>query len=270
MKPVAAHASSTVQIPPQDDVPRHVAIILDGNGRWARQRHLPRVAGHSRGVEAVRGIVKACRERGIAYLTLFAFSSENWRRPADEVALLMKLFVGALQNEVRKLHRNGIRLRVIGELERFDPEIRRLVAEGERLTAGNEGLTLTIAANYGGRWDILQAATRLAREQPAVVARGFSEQDLQPYLAMHYAPEPDLFIRTGGEQRVSNFLLWQLAYTELYFTDTLWPDFDSAALDRAIASFRARERRFGRTSEQLGESGHDAPRDRSLRTSTGA
>ena len=160
MEPLAAHASSTASIPPHGDVPRHVAIIMDGNGRWAKQRHLPRFAGHKRGVEAVRAIVKTCAERGVGFLTLFAFSSENWRRPPDEVALLMQLFIGALENEVQKLHRNGIRLRVIGERSRFDPKIQSLIAEGEGLTVANRGLTLTIAANYGGRWDILQALSR--------------------------------------------------------------------------------------------------------------
>ena len=253
MKSRAAHASSTVAIPPHGDLPRHVAIIMDGNGRWAKQRHLPRLAGHRRGVEAVRATVKACAERGIGFLTLFAFSSENWRRPPEEVALLMQLFIGALENEVQKLHRNGIRLRVIGERSRFDPKIQSLIAEGERLTVANRGLTLTIAANYGGRWDILQALSRLAGEQPEVIGTDISEQQLAPYLSMAYAPEPDLFIRTGGEKRVSNFLLWQLAYTELHFTDTLWPDFGAAALEVAFESYRARERRFGRTSEQLEE-----------------
>jgi undecaprenyl diphosphate synthase len=253
MKPRAAHASSTAEVPPHGDVPRHVAIIMDGNGRWAKQRHLPRFAGHKRGVEAVRAIVKSCAERGVGFLTLFAFSSENWRRPPDEVALLMQLFLGALENEVQKLHRNGIRLRLIGDQSRFDRKIQAMIAEGERLTAANRGLTLTIAANYGGRWDILQALNRFSNENPAGGKSEIRESDLTPYLSMNYAPEPDLFIRTGGEQRVSNFLLWQLAYTELYFTGTLWPDFDGAALEAAFASYRLRERRFGRTSEQLGE-----------------
>jgi undecaprenyl diphosphate synthase len=226
---------------------------MDGNGRWAKQRHLPRLAGHRRGVEAVRATVKACAERGVGFLTLFAFSSENWRRPPDEVALLMQLFIGALENEVQKLHRNGIRLKVIGERGRFDPKIQALIAEGERLTAANRGLTLTIAANYGGRWDILQALSRFSKEDSFNEKDEILESDLTPYLSMNYAPEPDLFIRTGGEKRVSNFLLWQLAYTELHFTDTLWPDFDAAALEVAFESYRARERRFGRTSEQLEE-----------------
>jgi undecaprenyl diphosphate synthase len=244
------HASSTQEVPEHGDVPQHVAIIMDGNGRWAKRQHLPRIAGHRRGVEAVRATVRACAERGIAFLTLFAFSSENWRRPAEEVALLMQLFQMALSNEVEKLHRNGVRLKVVGDTRRFDANIRRAIERGERLTAGNKGLTLTIAANYGGRWDILQALTKLVKAGKAPVDE-VDESSLAPYLAMSYAPEPDLFIRTGGEQRISNFLLWQLAYTELYFTDTLWPDFDAAALDEAIVSYRRRERRFGRTSEQL-------------------
>ena len=242
--------SSTQEIPQTGDVPRHVAIIMDGNGRWARRRRLPRIAGHRRGAEAVRASVRACDERGIEYLTLFAFSSENWRRPAEEVALLMKLFRTALEREVDELHRNGVRLRVVGDTSRFDPKIRKLIESGEALTAGNRRLTLTIAANYGGRWDILQATNQALQQG----ARSIDEQTLSAYLAMSYAPEPDLFIRTGGEQRISNFLLWQLAYTELYFTETLWPDFDGAALDEAIASYRRRERRFGRTSEQLEQS----------------
>jgi undecaprenyl diphosphate synthase len=241
--------SSTLEVPPHGDVPRHVAIIMDGNGRWAKRRHLPRFAGHKRGVEAVRAAVSACAERGIEYLTLFAFSSENWRRPPDEVALLMQLFHGALANEVDKLHRNGVRLKVVGDTRRFDPKIRQLVEQGEALTAGNRGLTLSVAANYGGRWDIVQALNLFLKNND--LKGEIREEDLAPYLAMSYAPEPDLFIRTGGEQRISNFLLWQLAYTELYFTETLWPDFDAAALDQAIDSYRSRERRFGRTSEQL-------------------
>jgi undecaprenyl diphosphate synthase len=244
------YTSSTLEIPQARRIPRHIAVIMDGNGRWARQRHLPRVAGHRRGVKAVRETVRACAERGVDYLTLFAFSSENWRRPAEEITFLMQLFVMALEQEVGKLHENGVRFKVIGDLGRFEPELVRLVREAEALTAANRRLTLTVAANYGGRWDVLQAANRMLRAHPQLAA-GFSEGDLAPYLALHFAPEPDLFIRTGGEQRISNFVLWQLAYTELYFTDTLWPDFDAAALDRAIISYQQRERRFGRTSEQL-------------------
>ncbi|HET7635889.1 MAG TPA: polyprenyl diphosphate synthase [Burkholderiales bacterium] len=252
-----AHTSSTIAIPEAGDVPRHVAIIMDGNGRWAKRRFLPRIAGHRRGVEAVRATVRACAERGVEFLTLFAFSSENWRRPAEEVGFLMQLFVKALEQEVTKLHDNDIRFRAIGDLSRFEPQLVRLIRDAEALTRDNSGLTLTVAANYGGRWDILQAANRLLREHPEA-ADGFGEADLLPYLQLNYAPEPDLFIRTGGEQRISNFLLWQLAYTELCFTDTLWPDFDAATLDAAIASYRRRERRFGRTSEQLLET-LDAP-----------
>ena len=244
--------STTLAIPEVGPVPRHIAIIMDGNGRWARNRHLPRVAGHRKGADAVRATVRGCAERGVEFLTLFAFSSENWRRPAEEVSFLMDLFVTALEQEVAKLHENQIRFRVIGELSRFESRIQALICEAEALTAANSRLTLTVAANYGGRWDLMQAIERMLANRPEG-ARGFSEQDLSAHLAMSYAPEPDLFIRTGGEQRISNFLLWQLAYTELYFTDTLWPDFDGAALERAIQSYRKRERRFGRTSEQLVE-----------------
>jgi undecaprenyl diphosphate synthase len=252
------HDSTTQTIPPTGPVPRHIAIIMDGNGRWARNRLLPRVAGHRRGVEAVRGVVRACGERGVEYLTLFAFSSENWRRPAEEVSVLKQLFHVALEQEVSKLHEVGIRLRVVGNVAPFGETIAELVRRAEALTAANRRLTLTIAANYGGRWDLLQAINAMVRAHPEK-AGSFGEADLAPHLAMSYAPEPDLFIRTGGEQRISNFLLWQLAYAELYFTDTLWPDFDAAALDAAIASYRTRERRFGRTSEQLSPAPKEDP-----------
>ncbi len=242
--------SSTQIVPDAPDIPRHIAIIMDGNGRWAKKRFLPRVAGHKRGVDAVRAAVRACAERGVKYLTLFAFSSENWRRPKDEVKFLMQLFVHVLEEEVVKLHRNNIRLRIIGDLSRFDERLVQLVRESEEKTSKNQQLTLTVAANYGGRWDMLQAMNRMMLAHPAKVGH-YSENDLAPYLSMGDAPEPDLFIRTGGEKRVSNFLLWQLAYTELYFTDLLWPDFDTAALDAAILSYQQRERRYGRTSEQL-------------------
>jgi len=240
--------SSTSEIPLAAAVPRHIAIIMDGNGRWAKKRLLPRVAGHAQGVERVRDMVQACIERGVEYLTLFAFSSENWRRPEDEVTRLMELFVMALEREVSKMHRNGVCLKVVGDLSRFDERLRELIAQGERQTADNTRVTLTVCANYGGRWDILNAANAWLRDNPG---GELSEEALTPHLSMPYAPEPDLFIRTGGEQRISNFLLWQLAYSELYFTDTLWPDFDARALDLAIASYQKRERRFGRTSEQL-------------------
>ena len=243
-------SSSTQVIPDVRSVPRHIAIIMDGNGRWANKRMLPRIAGHKRGVEAVREVIKGCADQGVEFLTLFAFSSENWRRPPDEVSFLMQLFMITLEQEVAKLHQNGIRFKVIGDLSRFEPKVVELIREGERLTANNSRCTLTVAANYGGRWDIANAVRQMLAEHPEYVA-GFEPDALAPYLAMAYAPEPDLFIRTGGEHRVSNFLLWQLAYTELYFTDLLWPDFDRDALSAAILSYQQRERRFGRTSDQL-------------------
>ncbi len=243
------HFSSTKEVPATGLVPNHVAIIMDGNGRWATKRFLPRVAGHVKGVDAVRGIVEACIKRGVQYLTLFAFSSENWRRPAEEVSLLMRLFVTALEKEVRKMHDNNIRLKIVGDLSRFESALQDAIREAELKTAANTGLTVTVCANYGGRWDIVQAANRLVAEGNS--GREITEDDLSSKLSMAYAPEPDLFIRTGGETRISNFLLWQLAYTELYFTDTYWPDFDGKALDLAIQSYQTRERRFGRTSEQL-------------------
>ena len=245
--------SSTREVPDAPAVPRHVAIIMDGNGRWAKRRHLPRVAGHRRGVEAVRNTVKACGERGVQFLTLFAFSSENWRRPEDEVSILMDLFLRALEQEVASLHRNRIRFKVVGDTSRFDARIRELIASAQGLTAAHDRLTLTVAANYGGRWDVAQAAQHYFADHPEALAEGaqLPADAFEPYLTMAYAPEPDLFIRTGGEQRISNFLLWQLAYTELYFTDLLWPDFDGAALDTAIEWYQKRERRFGRTSEQV-------------------
>jgi len=237
----------------QHSVPRHVAIIMDGNGRWANRRGLPRVAGHRAGVEAVRGVVRNCGRAGVEVLTLFAFSTENWRRPAREVGLLMDLFVSALQQEGRRLHANKVRLRVVGERGAFPEKLQRAIESVEERTRANTGLQLVVAANYGGRWDIADAARRLAEEvaagerdpasiDPDAIAQRLSLADL---------PEPDLFIRSGGEQRISNFLLWQLAYTELYFTECLWPDFDDAEFERAVASFRQRQRRFGRTGEQL-------------------
>jgi len=257
-----AHSSSTQAVPTSSTVPRHVAIIMDGNGRWATGRFLPRVAGHGKGVEAVREIVEACAVRGVEYLTLFAFSSENWRRPAEEVSLLMRLFMAALEREVGKMHANGIRLKVVGDLGRFDDKLQQMIDNAERKTAGNTAMTVTVCANYGGRWDVMQAVQKMVAARAAgnpqqagaaQDAAAFTEEELGQHLAMAYAPEPDLFIRTGGEQRISNFLLWQLAYSELYFTDTYWPDFGAAELDKAIASYQQRERRFGRTSAQLVE-----------------
>lgn len=250
------YESPTQVIPAFTSVPRHVAIVMDGNGRWAKNRFMPRVAGHKRGVEAVREAVKTCGELGIEYLTLFAFSSENWRRPAEEVSVLMQLFLVALDNEVAKLHANGIRFKVIGDLTRFDARLRDKIAASEALTESNTALTLTVAANYGGRWDILQAMNKAQQERVSAnrEVSEFSEDLLTPYLSMAYAPEPDLFIRTGGEQRLSNFLIWQLAYTEFYFTPELWPDFGRSSLIRAVDSYGKRERRFGRTSDQLAAS----------------
>jgi len=254
--PKSLFASSTQVIPVSGEIPSHIAVIMDGNGRWARKRFLPRVAGHKSGVETVRDLVKYCAELKVNYLTLFAFSSENWRRPEDEVSFLMGLFMDALKREVTKLHENNIRLKLIGDRNQFSKELVKKINASEKLTAKNTGLTLTIAANYGGRWDILQATNRMLKSKQKIlkdkyIEEEFTEEELTPFLAMYYAPEPDLFIRTGGEKRISNFLLWQLAYTELYFTDTLWPDFDKEAFDAAISSYQQRERRFGRTSEQL-------------------
>lgn len=249
--------SSTQAVPAVGAVPRHIAIIMDGNGRWAKKRFMPRVAGHSRGVDSVRATIRSCMERGVEYLTLFAFSSENWRRPADEVSFLMQLFIKSLQKEVARLHQNGIRFRVIGDLSRFDAGLVEVIKSAEALTAQNTRFNLTIAANYGGRWDILQAVARVIASRPEG-SSDVTEEALAAELSMNFAPEPDLFIRTGGEQRISNFLLWQLAYTELHFTDTLWPDFDSKALDLAITSYQSRERRFGRTSDQVSSAANAA------------
>ena len=243
--------SSTKVVPEVPAVPRHVAIVMDGNGRWATKRFLPRVAGHVKGVDTVRDMVEACALRGIEYLTLFAFSSENWRRPEEEVSLLMRLFVTALEREVAKMHANNIRLKVVGDLTRFDSKLQDMIANAERRTANNTALTVTVCANYGGRWDIMQATGKMVAANPGVTE--FTEDQLAEHLAMAYAPEPDLFIRTGGEERISNFLLWQLAYSEFYFTETFWPDFSPTALDEAIASYQSRERRFGRTGDQLAE-----------------
>ena len=245
------YTSSTTEVPDAPAVPRHVAIIMDGNGRWATKRFLPRVAGHAKGVDAVRTVVESCARRGVEYLTLFAFSSENWRRPEEEVSLLMRLFVTALEREVSKLHANNIRLRVVGDLSRADKKLQDMIAAAERKTAANTRMTLTVCFNYGGRWDIMQAVGQMVKAHPG--ASDFSEEQLAPHLVMAYAPEPDLFIRTGGEKRISNFLLWQLAYTELFFTDIYWPDFSAECLDEAIASYQHRERRFGRTSAQIAE-----------------
>ena len=233
--------------------PRHIAVIMDGNGRWASRRAMPRHLGHRAGVKSVRAIVEGCARRGVEALTLFAFSSENWGRPAEEVARLMQLFVEAMDREIESLHGNGIRVRFIGDLATLKPELRAQVGRAEALTAGNRNLALYIALSYGGRWDIAQAARRLAERvgAGALEAAAIDETALGRELALADAPEPDLFIRTGGEQRLSNFLLWNLAYTELYFCDTLWPDFDDEELARAIRYFGQRQRRFGLTGDQV-------------------
>ena len=240
----------------QQPLPRHVAIIMDGNGRWANARKLPRYMGHREGVKAVRRVVEACRQRGIEALTLFAFSSENWRRPKTEVGLLMDLFVRTLKKEVNRLHRNGVRTRFIGDRSAFDPKLRALMDAAEEQTADNTDLTLVIAANYGGRWDIAEAAKRLAARAVSgeISVDAIDSEMLGAELCIADLPEPDLFIRTGGEQRISNYLLWQLAYTEFYFTDLLWPEFGALALDEALQSFASRQRRFGQTGEQVEQS----------------
>jgi undecaprenyl diphosphate synthase len=226
---------------------------MDGNGRWASRRAMPRHVGHKAGVKAVRAVVEGCARRGVEALTLFAFSSENWGRPAEEVARLMELFVEAMDREIEALHGNGIRVRFIGDLATLRPELRAMIARAETLTAANPNLTLYIALSYGGRWDIAQAARRLAErvQAGAMEPAAVDEQALGRELALADAPEPDLFIRTGGEQRLSNFLLWNLAYTELYFCSTLWPDFDDEELQRALRYFASRQRRFGLTSDQV-------------------
>lgn len=243
--------SSTQAVPAVSAIPQHLAVVMDGNGRWATERHLPRTAGHLRGINAVRRIVRYCAEKGIKYLTLFSFSSENWRRPKEEVDLLMRLFLRSLQKEVKTLDKNGIHLRVVGDISAFSPQIQELIAKAEEQTRDNDFLYLTIAANYGGRWDILTAFQRYMAAHGAHPERAVDEAEFDKYLSMAWAPEPDLFIRTGGEQRISNFLIWQLAYTELYFTPTYWPDIKAEHLDEALAWYAGRERRFGQTSAQL-------------------
>lgn len=245
-------ANAAADVPVDAGLPQHVAVIMDGNGRWATQRHLPRIAGHSKGVERVRGLVRACGDKSISFLTLFAFSSENWRRPKREVGSLIELFINALDEEITKLHQNNIRFRVVGDIERFGPKVAGRIHKAQEMTRDNSSLVLTIAANYGGRWDIAQACAELARRvrEGEMDPNAITPESIETYLSMRGTPDPDLFIRTGGEQRVSNFLLWQLAYAELYFTPVLWPDFDLAQFDLALASYVSRQRRFGLTGEQ--------------------
>jgi undecaprenyl diphosphate synthase len=236
-----------------DRLPQHIAIIMDGNGRWARARMLPRYVGHREGVKAVRTIVEACHNKGIRALTLFAFSSENWRRPRDEVGLLMELFIRTLKKEIDNLHRNAIRVRIIGERDAFPQRLRELIAEAENKTRANTSMDLVIAANYGGQWDVTRALRVIARRvaDGEIKPEDITQDMIAGEISLADLPEPDLFIRTGGEQRISNFLLWQLAYTELYFTDVLWPAFNEHTLDEALQSFASRQRRFGRTGDQV-------------------
>ena len=238
-------------------LPRHIAIIMDGNGRWAKRRLLPRQAGHRAGLTATRRVIEACVQHEIAALTLFAFSSENWRRPRTEVGSLMNLFLSALQSEVAELHANHVRIRFIGAREQFSLPLQDGMQQAEQLTKDNTRLILSIAAAYGGRWDLVQSAKKLAAAAAGgrIQADAIDEARLAESLALNDLPDPDLFIRTGGEQRISNFLLWNLAYTELYFTDTLWPDFDAAALETALRWYQERQRNFGRTPEQAKDSG---------------
>jgi undecaprenyl diphosphate synthase len=226
---------------------------MDGNGRWAKEHGLPRVAGHKKGVEVVKSMVPACGKRGIPYLTLFAFSSENWKRPTTEVKLLLELLTTTLEGEMRSLHEHKVRLRIIGDLGRFPDRLRKAIADSDTLTRNNKALNLTIAINYGGKWDMLEACRSIAElvEQNEITSSSITPALIESQLCTHELPEPDLFIRTGGEQRISNFLLWQLAYTELYFTNTYWPDFDEASFDQAIGEFSKRQRRYGKTSAQI-------------------
>jgi undecaprenyl diphosphate synthase len=235
------------------NIPTHVAVIMDGNGRWARKRALPRHLGHRSGVGAVRKIVETAAKRGVNYLTLFAFSSENWSRPRDEVSKLMGLFVEALQREVDDLHRNNVRLEFIGAREMLQPSLLEMIAAAEDLTKDNAGLRLQVAVAYGGRWDIVKAAQSLAKgvAEGELSADAIDDDAIATRLALRGVPDPDLLIRTGGEQRISNFLLWNLAYAELWFCDTLWPDFDEQDFDRALEFFANRERRYGHTGDQV-------------------
>lgn len=231
-------------------IPQHIAIVMDGNGRWAKMRQMPRVFGHRRGLHALKDILSHCAELGIRYLTVYAFSSENWRRPQGEVSFLMDLFLRSLKNETHQLASNNIRICFVGDRSRFSLELIETIKFAETHTAMNTGISLIVAVDYGGRWEIINAACLMLADHPERV-HGFTEADIAPYMAMNFAPEPELFIRTGGEQRISNFLLWHLSYTELYFTDLLWPDFDKNALNEAITWYQKRERRFGQISEQL-------------------
>lgn len=231
--------------PPANAVPQHLAVIMDGNRRWASQRGLPKAMGHAAGAKRVRGLVQACSSRGIRWLTLFAFSTENWKRPAAEVSMLMGLFLLYLEKEAGDMCKQGVRLKVIGDISAFDTRLQALITKVEAMTAGNDTITLTIAANYGGRWDMLQAVQRWQDAHPGEPVSALTEEGMKPYLSLADAPNPDLLIRTGGELRISNFMLWQAAYTELYFTPLLWPDFSRDSLEEALEWYAHRDRRFG-------------------------
>jgi len=234
-------------------IPGHIAIVMDGNGRWAKKRNRPRSMGHQAGLKALRKTIQHCVRLGVKTLTVFAFSSENWNRPAGEVSRLMEIFLRALDKEVDELHKNGVKIHFIGDLSAFKPALQTKMSEAQILTAGNQRLVANVAVNYGGRWDITQAAIRMAKEvtEGALSVDDIEEPQIAQFLSLADSPDPDLFIRTGGEMRISNFLLWQSAYTEFYFTPVLWPDFDEQCLEQAISAFESRERRFGRTSEQV-------------------
>ncbi len=250
---VMSPSKKEIQIPPGSDLPKHVAIIMDGNGRWAKKRFMPRIAGHKAGVKSARMAVKVCAENNITALTLFAFSSENWNRPRKEVDLLMDLFINSLREEAKSINDNNIRMQIIGDRTAFSEKLQSRIAEVESLTENNTGMTLSIAANYGGRWDIVQAVQQLVAD--GVKAEDIDQTLIEKYLTLSHLPAPDLFIRTGGEHRISNFLLWQIAYTEQYFTDTLWPDFSEEHFIQAFCDYAGRQRRFGKTGEQV-ESEH--------------
>ena len=229
-------------------IPQHIAIIMDGNGRWAQKRHMPRTVGHAKGAAGVRDLVEFCAHKGVKYLTLFAFSTENWSRPEEEVSTLMGLFLQYLEKELKNLSQAGVRLQVIGDVTGFAQELQERIAEAVNATSGNDGIVLTVAANYGGHWDIVQAVQRWQAAHPQADARGLTQMQLAQYLSTAQMPDPDLLIRTGGEQRISNFLMWQVAYAELYFTDVLWPEFDTNQLALALDWYQTRQRRFGRVN----------------------
>jgi len=228
-----------------NSVPKHIAIIMDGNGRWAQMRHMPRNVGHARGAAGVRDLVEFCALKGVKYLTLFAFSTENWSRPEEEVSSLMGLFLNYLEKEIKNLSQAGVRLQVIGDVAGFSQELKERISEALKATAGNEGIVLTVAANYGGRWDIVNAVKRWQATQPQANAQGITQEEIAKFLSTAHMPDPDLLIRTGGEQRMSNFLLWQVAYSELYFTNVLWPEFDATQMALALEWYQTRQRRFG-------------------------